>query len=73
MIKTRLKKAGFVHLLDLFGGRVEKEWCLLATVCVCVCVCARACVRACVCVCVCVRVRVCVCVCVCVCEETLNN
>ena len=26
-IKTGLKKAGFVHLLDLFGGRVEKEWC----------------------------------------------
>ena len=61
MIKTGLKKTGFVHLLDLFGGRMEKEWCDLVCVCVCVCVCVY--------VCVCVRV----CVCVFVCEEPLNN
>ena len=54
MIKTGLKKTGFVHLLDLFGGRMEKEWCDLVCVCVCVCVCMCVCVRVCVCVCVCV-------------------
>ena len=29
---TRLKKTGFLYLLDLFGGRREKGWCDLVYV-----------------------------------------
>ena len=39
-----LKKTRFLYLLDLFGGKEEKEWCDLVCVCVCVCVCACVCV-----------------------------
>ena len=32
MIKIGMKKTGFVYLLDLFGGSVEKEWWVLGCV-----------------------------------------
>ena len=31
-IKTGLKNTGFVYLLHLFGGKVEKQWCDLVCV-----------------------------------------